>query len=272
MAKWFGWVNDKKLHAAAVYTANGGRLLQEDARAILLMLDVEGEEHIRKNIGNANYNEFFPTNRHGAAWNHGHNPQGVIDHYTAGIAARGTLLWFSNQPRESESTSSAHVIIDRNGVIISVIPSGMIAWHARGDNGTHYGIEHVNAGLLGKSDDGYVYQGTRVYPKDRVDDVQKVAGERWEPYTGLQIISNIVLKRWLMQAFPTIREEELVDHQAVAPTRKRDCGPMWPLKNINEIACSWESLRPLSFLTEDVVTLETLRLLDLQHRANSATA
>lgn len=272
MANWFSWVINKKLHAAAVYTANGGRLLREDARAVLQMLDNEGAVQTSSYVGEDNYKKFFPTKRHGAPWDAGRNPQGIVDHYTAGISARSTLLWFSNRPRETENSSSAHVVIDRNGVIISVVPAELVAWHARENNIAYYGIEHVNAGLLGKSETGYTYQDIREYPKDRVNGIQKVNDEYWEPYTGLQIISNIVLKRWLMQAYATIQEEKLVDHQTLAPTYKRDCGPVWPLKTVNQLACSWGSLRPFSFLTEDVVTLESLRLFDLQYHSNSATA
>jgi N-acetyl-anhydromuramyl-L-alanine amidase AmpD len=253
---WFSWVDDKGLRAAADFVLNGGVFDQDDAKRALEKLLKESEKQIEQQVGSEFYGKYFPTNRHGGRWKSG-NPVGVVDHYTAGIRARGTLKWFSSRPRGSGvGNSSAHVVLDRDGRIFLVVnPLERVAWHARGANRTHIGIEHVNAGLLLRKSDGkFYYLKTREYPEDRVEQLQEInEGEFWEPYTPAQLVSNIVLKRWLRWAIPTLKEDEFTDHQEIEPDRKKDCGPLWPLYEINDFVFSDEPVREMKWLEKTVL-------------------
>ena len=251
--EWFAWVKNPKLRAAADLILNGGRLLEEDARRVLDDLWEESGTHILNKVGATFYNENFPSHRDGGEWDEG-RPYGVIDHYTAGISVVGTLKWFSNMTRSG--TSSAHAIVDHGGRIYLVInPLTHIAWHARRDSYTHVGIEHVNAGLLRKENGKFFYQGTRRYP-NKYKHLPQHLEEWWEPFRVAQIVSNIVLKRWLIYAIPTLQQQHFVDHQTVDPNRKTDCGPFWPLDEINELVFSAKPIRDLDWMKKEFLLLD----------------
>lgn len=273
MRNWFNWISNSKLSAAADYTLSGGRLLVSDAREVLALLSKESERLIQKEIGPSNYGSFYPTSRHGRPWststtNNPANPIGIVDHYTTGLNSRSTLLWFSSRPREEGIvTSSAHFVVGRDGVIYNTVPTDVISWHAPGANSTHVGIEHVNTGVLRRKTrsktGGFAYRENLPYPKERSSIVQEVDGEYWECYTANQLIANIVLKRWLVTAFSNIDQPNCVDHAKVSPGRKRDCGPMWPLENINALVFSFDSIRRIEWHDGQAVTRQDLT--DLRH-------
>jgi N-acetyl-anhydromuramyl-L-alanine amidase AmpD len=182
----------------------------------------------------------------------------VVDHFTGGVRASDTLRWFSARPRAAGvGNSSAHVVIARDGAIIALIdPITTIAWHARAESYTHVGIEHVNAGLLRKEGEEFFFQNTRKYVALRVPQLQEVEPDKfWEPYTPKQVVSNIILKRWLIAALPgMMKREHFVDHQQIDPTRKIDCGPLWPLQEINDLVFSGEALAGMPWLQKEVLT------------------
>ena len=253
---WFTWFENTKLRIAADMTVNGGRLSPGDALHVLSSLYIESERHIAKQVGESFFSRFFPSNRHGGKWDN-KCPFGVVDHYTAGISTAGPLKWFSAMQRSG--TSSAHAVIGHDGIIYLVIhPLKHIAWHARGANNTHVGIEHVNAGLLRKNGNQFFYQGTRVYARELHHLPQKIGNKWWEPYRVAQIVSNIVLKRWLVTAIPWMQQEHFVDHQAVDPNRKTDCGPLWPLNEINQLVFSWKPIRDMEWLKKEFLEKESV--------------
>ncbi len=247
---WFSWIKDDALRATFDYTLHGGTLERETAVDTVNALHDEAEHHIIKMVTRDFYNRYFPTDRHGPAWKKG-NPFGLVDHYTAGTTAAGTLRWFSSRKRESgNGNSSAHYVMDRDGTIVTLInPLTTIAWHARAQSHTHIGIEHVNTGLLRKSESGgYLFMDRYAYPTYREEWVEELSSGYWESYASAQIVSNIVLKRLLAQALPSLTKEHCVDHEQIDPSRKKDCGPMWPLRRINDLVFSWAPVRDMKSL------------------------
>jgi len=260
MTDWFDWIHSSLLRAAHALTLNGGEMGHVSANTALDLLKTESEIHIRELVGDTFYNKYFPTNRAGGSWG-AERPFGVVDHYTAGVDPARTLRWFSSRERETPGSSSAHFVIDRDGVVMMLIdPRDKIAWHARKDSYTHVGIEHVNAGLLGKSSGDFVYQETLYYPRGRADMLQELGSGFWEPYTSKQVVANVILKRLLVQAIPTLDEEHFVDHQVLDPERKKDCGPLWPLANINALVFSWKPVRNLTSLEPAYMTKNAVAL------------
>lgn len=254
---WFSWMKTDKLRAAADLTLNGGELSQDDAVHAIEMLRDESAEHITQQVGEEFYAQYYPTDRLGGRWKKGF-PVGLVDHYTSGINPRGTLKWFSSRPRGSGvGTSSAHVVLDREGILYVVVdPLKRVAWHAPGANSTSIGIEHVNAGLLLRKTDGkFYYLKTRPYPENRVAQLQEINKEKfWEPYSAAQFVSNVVFKRWFIQAVLTTKEDHFVDHQEVDPERKKDCGPLWPLYELNELAFSMKAFHKMEWLKKEILT------------------
>lgn len=257
MKDWFSWMEDAGLHAAADFTLNGGELDQEDAKKALNMLREESVEQIKKKVGEEFYAKHYPTNRHGGNWKRG-APVGLVDHYTSGISARGTLRWFSSKPRGAGvGNSSAHVVLGRDGILYVIVnPLEKITWHATWANKEYIGIEHVNAGLLLRKTDGKVYyMEQHAYPEDRIAQVQDIDNKPWEPYTPAQLVSNLVFKRWLIEAIPTMQEDKFTEHAEIDPERKKDCGPLWPLFELNDLVFSKKPVRGMDWQKKEVLGL-----------------
>lgn len=99
--------------------------------------------------------------------NHGDEitPLYLLMHYTASTTLASATSWFLNPAAEA----SAHVVIDRDGRMVQMVPFNLRAWHAGQSrwgeltrlNGFSIGIELVNAGKLSKGSDGnwYSYSG-----------------------------------------------------------------------------------------------------------------
>lgn len=141
-----------------------------------------------------------------------------------------------------------------------VDPLTTIAWHATWANPTHIGVEHVCTGLLRKSPEGkFIYLEKSLYPEELVPALQEINGQFWEPFTVAQLFSSLALKRLLIQAFPTLQADKFTDHQTIDPKHKIDCGPLWPLAELNKLAFSFVPLveemawMKCCLLTKDVV-------------------
>lgn len=237
--KLFSWVQDPTVRSALQAAVAGTQVDSKTAAASIQMLAKEGIEHIRRIVGSDFYNKNFPTKRHGGAWPP-EQPTGWVDHYTAAPEAKGTLMWFSNMNRGPDGgTSSAHYVIDRDGSILTIVdPLTTVAWHATWANPTRIGVEHVCTGLLSKSLRGEFFYLNTPYPARLVPDLQEINGQFWEPFTVAQLFSNLAVKRLLIQALPTLQIDRFVDHHAIDPKRKVDCGPLWPLRELNKLAFS----------------------------------
>lgn len=257
----FSWVQDPKVKLSLQKTIAGVRVEQKEAITIISLLAQEGITHIRRILGKKFYTKNFPTNRHGNTWAY-NQPSGLVDHYTADIHIRGTLMWFSNMDRGlTGGNSSAHYIIDKDGTIITLVdPLTTIAWHATVANSTSIGIEHVCAGLLKKSSSGkFMYLNNVNYPEEFVPILQEINKEFWEPFTVEQLFSNLAVKRLLIQAIPTLREEKFTDHQSIDTNNKIDCGPLWPLKELNKLAFSFVPLvEEFDWMKYNIMTKDAL--------------
>ncbi len=160
-------------------------------------------------------------------------PDTVVIHYTAGGSARSSADWLKNP----KAKASAHVVVGKQGEIIQLVPFNIVAQHAgpstwKGRSGLNQysiGIEIDNAGVLTQAPDGfYTYFKKKiesenvVLAKHKLDD--EVKG--WEAYTEVQIqrVEEICLA--LKDAYGI---GDIVGHDDIAPTRKRDPGPAYPM-------------------------------------------
>lgn len=288
----FGWAVSNALRDGLLAVARGGQRLDKIvATDLLRLLGEEAVLYTNHELGEVFCKKNFPTNRHGGRWSTG-KPTGVVDHYTAAPNIGGTLRWFSREERPPNSgNSSSHYVIGTDGVAIQLVdPLTTVAWHATIANQDHIGIEHVNCGLLTPKDGGYLFMGSLRYtvdmgrppeempyvspwvkPEDRgiVKPSEKLGW--WEPFSAAQIVSNIVLKRLFLAAMPSIKPIGFVQHRDIDPSGKVDCGPMWPDKEINLLACSdsnltsmtWAQLRYLDKNALSQMSKEVKNLLDI---------
>lgn len=157
----------------------------------------------------------------------------LIIHYTAGPSLESAKNTFLNKAAKA----SAHIIIDRDGSIIQMVPFDTIAWHAgeskwgkrKGLNKYSIGIELVNAGALIKEKTGFSSWFGKIYTAKEAVKAQhrneaKLA--HWHKYTDKQIKACQALAQLLIEEYGI---KEILGHEEISPNRKIDPGPAFPL-------------------------------------------
>lgn len=170
----------------------------------------------------------------------GFTPRFLVLHYTAGSSAAGTISWFKNPA----SKVSAHLVIARDGTVTQMVPFDREAWHAgRSSWGTlsglnHYsiGIELDNAGVLIRSGGKWVSPlSRRSYPDREVtlaphkNDPPGTPPSGWHAYTPSQIEATLECGLALIDHYGL---SDVLGHDDIAPGRKRDPGPDFPLESV----------------------------------------
>lgn len=165
----------------------------------------------------------------------GLQPEYIVIHYTAGptvAAAVATLTSLS-------AKVSAHLVIGRDGSVVQLVPFDKIAWHAgasswegrEGLNRFSIGIELDNQGRLIRKGAGW----TGIFGHPVADsDVLEAFHQNgkgpygWQTYPEAQILAAIEVCQALTQAYTLF---DVVGHDDIAPLRKYDPGPAFPLES-----------------------------------------
>lgn len=177
-------------------------------------------------------------------------PPFVIMHFTAGRSRESTVGHFL----DPKTKASAHLVIGRDGSVTQCVPFTRAAWHAGVSEWTVYsppttgiplpprvysglnqhsiGIELSNAGPLERSLDGTyrTYWGQKVPPSEVVVATHKnETKERgWHRFPRAQLETTLEILEALFHAYETL--EDLLGHDDIAPKRKVDPGPAFPLE------------------------------------------
>ncbi len=165
----------------------------------------------------------------------GNDLRHLVIHYTAGSTMTGAVSWFMNKA----ARASAHLVIGRDGSIVQLVPFTARAWHAGkskwGDlkelNPHSIGIELVNAGKLRRSPAGWVTWADILVPDDEVTvathrNETREAG--WHEYTAAQLDALFEVAVALHDAY---NFENVLGHDDIAPDRKVDPGPLFPMES-----------------------------------------
>jgi N-acetylmuramoyl-L-alanine amidase len=177
-----------------------------------------------------------PSPNHSGEFKHG-DLDTVIMHYTAGPYKTALRSLISPRVR-----ASAHVIIDRDGSITQLIPFNLIAWHAgksyykgrSGFNKYSIGIEMVNSGYLTKSGNIYrAWYGEAFNPSEVIEAIHRnqTRPKYWHVYTPEQIDAAYELVHLLIETYGI---KMILGHEEIAPKRKTDPGPAFPLDKFRE--------------------------------------
>lgn len=160
-------------------------------------------------------------------------PDTVIIHYTAGRSAETSAKFL----QDINVKASAHIVIGRKGEIYQIVPFNKIAWHAgvsqygnrKNFNKYAIGIELDNAGVLTKVGTEYIswfgkkYAANNVvYAKHRNEQTEKY----WHVYTPEQIEACEQVVKLLIAQYGITT---ILGHEEIAPGRKQDPGPAFPL-------------------------------------------
>lgn len=174
-----------------------------------------------------NHGGKFPANQ----------PDTIVIHYTAGRSAKSAVKTLMREG----SGVSAHLVMAREGEIYQLVPFDTVAWHAgpstwagrTGLNKYSIGIEIDNAGPLTRTGDGNfaAWFGGSYAAADAIEGVHR--NERvsrfWHRYSEIQIeqveeICALLIARYGITT--------IVGHEEIAPGRKNDPGPAFPLDKL----------------------------------------
>ena len=171
----------------------------------------------------------------------GCEPTLLVIHYTASMSDDGDLRWL----RSDQSNVSAHFVIARDGRVTQLVPLDRAAWHAgiskwvyqgeqrRDVNDFSVGVELCNAGPVFRSGSWLsVNLGGRMQSYRGADPVE-AGGGLWEPFGEAQLAALGRLVEDLKEASYSL---EMVGHNEIAPSRKRDPGPAFPWARYRETA------------------------------------
>jgi N-acetylmuramoyl-L-alanine amidase len=166
-------------------------------------------------------------------------PDTIVIHFTAGGSLESSVQTLSDET----SKASAHVVVGRDGKIVQLVPFDTVAWHAgvssfqgrTGFNRFSIGIEIDNAGRLTQTASGG-FMTWFMKPIDKADAVQAVHRSEtvatwWHAYTEVQIAKTFELCTLLIRAYNIT---SIVGHEEIAPSRKTDPGPAFPLDRLRD--------------------------------------
>lgn len=163
-------------------------------------------------------------------------PQFLIMHYTAGRDAESSIRVLTNPNYKA----SAHLVIGRDGQVTQLAPFDTIAWHAgrsywQGLNGMNkysIGIELDNMGKLDRSGDGWhAWFGEQVDSAQVIERPHKNSPDisyGWQLYTPEQLLMALEISSVIIRHYNLI---DIIGHDDVAPRRKLDPGPAFPMEN-----------------------------------------
>ena len=194
--------------------------------------------------------------------NHGgaYTPQYLVMHYTGAISADSAINWFLNK----NAQASAHLVIGDDGSITQMAPFNVVTWHAGksqwaglvGLNKHSIGIELANAGMLEKQDGSWVSRLDRkTIPNAMVTMAAHKAGgpvKGWQSYSAIQLsvvqdIANLLVEHYSLK--------DVVGHEDIAPGRKVDPGPAFPMGSFRSKAMGRKDET-----IDDYVTLDSLNI------------
>ncbi|WJG08878.1 N-acetylmuramoyl-L-alanine amidase [Aliiglaciecola sp. LCG003] len=161
----------------------------------------------------------------------------IVIHFTAGSSFQSSIDHLCSE----SAKASAHLVIGREGQVTQLVPFDTIAWHAgdsqwRGRSGLNQysiGIELDNAGELKRNQAGQYtswfnrhYEASEVYKGIHRN---QSSPSFWHEYTELQIEKTFEICNLLHEVYAI---GEIVGHEEIAPGRKTDPGPAFPLDKL----------------------------------------
>lgn len=164
----------------------------------------------------------------------------LVMHFTAGATAESSINFWKSP---SAKGASAHIVIDRDGTIFQCRPFDRTCGHAgtsewkdpksgvtyTGLNACSIGIEMANAGDSARPD-GTAFSKFKL-PAGVMQAHHKNGGKLtyWEVYPQPQLASAFSLAAALVARYHL---DDVVGHEDIAPSRKNDPGPAFPMSDL----------------------------------------
>jgi N-acetylmuramoyl-L-alanine amidase len=169
----------------------------------------------------------------------------LVIHFTAGASAASSIDFWQTPAAKG---ASAHLVIDRDGTIYQCRPFDRPAGHAgvsqwadpktgrrfSGLNACSIGIELANAGdsavAWARKQPGYATLRAVHRNGNKATD--------WEVYPAAQLAACEAVSKLLVARYNL---DDVTGHDCIAPTRKTDPGPAFPMQALRE-ACGFSGL------------------------------
>ncbi len=174
----------------------------------------------------------------------------LVEHFTAGWSALSSIEFWKSPEANG---ASAHLVIDRDGTVYQCRPFNRTCGHAgasqwkdpntgktyTGLNSCSIGIELANSGDMGREffpSSVPLYGGQRI---ERVEARHRNGGPlvKWEVYPEPQITACKEVSKLLCEHYNL---DDLVGHDQIAPNRKVDPGPAFPMREVRAF-CGFQS-------------------------------
>lgn len=189
----------------------------------------------------------------------GLQPEYVVLHYTAGPTVKAAV----NTLISKSAQVSSHLVIGRDGSIVQLVPFNKIAWHAgasswEGRNNLNtfaFGIELDNNGRLNQKGAKFASIFNQMIPEDQVIVARHKNGRGpygWQTYPDAQLEAAVAASRALFLAYQL---RDVLGHDDIAPQRKMDPGPAFPLDSFREQVLDELTFTPAVYTTLTNCTL-----------------
>lgn len=156
----------------------------------------------------------------------------LVIHYTSGATAESSIKFWRTPEAEG---ASAHIVIDRDGTIYQCRPFDMTCGHAGVSrwkkisslNKCSIGIELANAG-----DDERLTKRWSKYPAIEARHKNGGTLKKWEAYPVAQLNACEQVAQALVARYHL---DDIVGHDDIAPSRKVDPGPAFPMQSLRAV-------------------------------------
>ena len=188
-------------------------------------------------------------------------PEFLVMHYTAGASASSAINWLTNPA----ARASAHLVIGRDGAITQLVAFNRKAWHAgrsrwagrSGVNGFSIGIELDNFGVLTRVDQDWQTAWGKSVDAAEVVEAKHKDGDQvrgWHAYSALQLEAALEVSSLLARRYEL---KDVVGHEDVAPVRKSDPGPAFPMASFRGAIVGREDDEPELYETSTVLNIRS---------------
>lgn len=205
-------------------------------------------------------------------------PEFIVMHFTKGASAESSVNWLCNPA----ARASAHLVIGKQGEITQLVEFNRRAWHAgrsqwdgrSGLNGFSVGIELDNFGDLNGTSGKWRTSWGREVPDNNVTTLSHKFDNRdrgWNVYPEKQLLAALEVCQALVKQY---RIRGIVGHDDIAPGRKFDPGPAFPMESFraalfgreNDNEALFETVTALNIRTGPGTQYEKLALSPLPER------
>jgi len=168
----------------------------------------------------------------------------LVIHFTSGASGQSSINFWKTPEAKG---ASAHLVIERDGTVIQCRPFNRTCGHAGGRgksrwkgfdglNSCSIGIELANAG-----DDSRLGRKWSKLPPVKARHKNETTTKEWEAYPEEQVQACIAVAKLLVARY---KLDDVIGHEDIAPNRKNDPGPAFPMGRLRQ-ACGFpEAITP----------------------------